>query len=127
MTSQQIYLAEEQILRDLAEQESCIIIGRTGFHIFRDHPNAMKIFFIADRKARVKRVMEKFGLDEDAANKRIDKIDSARDNYTKTIAGVSRYDARNYDFVFNVTQFPTELVAQFLAENINKKFPLTEE
>jgi hypothetical protein len=36
---------------------------------------------------------------------------------------VSRYDARNYDFVFNVTQFPTDLVAQFLADNIRKKYP----
>ena len=123
VTSQQIYLAEAQILRELAEQESCVIIGRTGFHIFRNHPYAMKIFFIADRKARVKRVMEKYALDEGAANMRIDKIDDARDTYTKTIAGVSRYDARNYDFVFNVTQFPTDLVAQFLADNINLKFP----
>ena len=123
VTSQQIYLAEAQILRDLAEQESCVIIGRTGFHIFRNHPYAMKIFLIADRKARVKRVMEKFALDEDAASMRIDKIDEARDTYTKTIAGVSRYDARNYDFVFNVTQFPIDLVAQFLADNIRKKFP----
>ena len=123
VTSQQIYLAEAQILRELAEQESCIIIGRSDFHVFRNHPYAMKIFFIADRKARVKRVMEKYALDEDAASMRIDKIDDARDTYTKTIAGVSRYDARNYDFVFNVTQFPTELVAQFLADNINKKFP----
>jgi len=123
VTSQQIYHAEEQILRNLAEQESCIIIGRTGFHIFKDHPYAMKIFFIADRKARVKRIMEKYALDEDAASKRIDKIDEARETYTKTIAGVSRYDARNYDFVFNITQFPTDLVAKFLADNINKQFP----
>ena len=123
MTSQQIYLAEAQILRDLASQESCVIIGRSGFHIFRNHPYAMRIFFIADRKARVKRVMEKFALDEDAASMRIDKIDEARDTYTQTVAGVSRYDARNYDFVFNVTQFPTDLVAQFLADNIRKKYP----
>ena len=123
VTSQQIYLAESQILRELAEQESCVIIGRTGFHIFRNHPYAMRIFFIADRKARVKRIMEKYALDEDAANMRIDKIDDARDTSTKTIAGVSRYDARNYDFVFNVTQFSTDLVAQFLADNINMKFP----
>lgn len=123
LTSQQIYIAESQILRELAEQESCVIIGRTGFHIFRNNPYAMRIFFIADRKARVKRVMEKYALDEDAANMRIDKIDDARDTYTKTIAGVSRYDARNYDFVFNVTHFSTDLVAQFLADNIDKKFP----
>lgn len=123
VTSQQIYLAETQILRDLASQESCVIIGRSGFHIFRNHPYAMRIFFIADRKARVKRVMEKFALDEDVASMRIDKIDDARDTYTQTVAGVSRYDARNYDFVFNVTQFPTDLVAQFLADNIRKKYP----
>ena len=123
VTSQQIYLAETQILRDLASQESCVIIGRSGFHVFRDHPYAMRIFFIADRKARVKRIMEKFALDEDAASMRIDKIDEARDSYTQTVAGVSRYDARNYDFVFNVTQFPTDLVAQFLADNIRKKYP----
>ncbi len=123
VTSQQIYLAASQILRDLASQESCIIIGRSGFHVFRDHPYAMRIFFIANRKARVKRVMEKYALDEDAASMRIDKIDEARDTYTQTVAGVSRYDARNYDFVFNVTQFPTDLVAQFLADNIRKKYP----
>ena len=123
VTSQQIYLAEAQILRDLASQESCVIIGRSGFHVFRDHPYAMRIFFIADRKARVKRVMEKYALDEDAASMRIDKIDEARDTYTQAVAGVSRYDARNYDFVFNVTQFPTDLVAQFLADNIRKKYP----
>ena len=123
VTSQQIYLAETHILRDLAEQESCIIIGRSGFHIFKDHPNAIKIFFIADKKTRVKRVMENYALDEETASKRIDKIDDARENYTKTVTHVSRYDARNYDFVFNVSQLSTDLVAQFLAENIRKKYP----
>ena len=123
VTSQQIYLAETQILQELATQESCVIIGRSGFHIFRDHPCALKIFITADKKFRVKRVMEKYALDEEAASKRIDKIDDARENYTKTVTHVSRYDARNYDFVFNVSQFSTDLVAQFLADNIRKKFP----
>ena len=123
VTSQQIYLAETQILQELAAQESCVIIGRSGFHIFRDHPCALKIFITADKKFRVKRVMEKYALDEEAASKRIDKIDDARENYTKTVTHVSRYDARNYDFVFNVSQFSTDLVAHFLADNIRKKFP----
>ena len=123
LTSQQIYLAETQILRDLAAQESCVIIGRSGFHIFKDHPYAMKIFITADKKNRVKRVMEKYALDEDAASKRIEQIDDAREHYTKTVTHVSRYDARNYDFVFNVSRFSTDLVAQFLAENIRKMFP----
>ena len=123
VTSQQLYLAEANILRSLAEKESCIIIGRSGFHVFKDQPYAMKIFFIADKKARLKRVMEQFALDEDTARKRIEEMDKARETYTQTFAGVSRYDARNYDFVFNVTNFSTDLVAQFLADNVKKKYP----
>lgn len=123
VTSRQIFLAEARILRALAEQESCIILGRSGFQVFKDHPYATKIFFIADMKARVKRVMEESALDENTALQRIQEVDKARDNYTETFAGVSRYDARNYDFVFNVTQFSPDLVAQFLADNIAKKYP----
>jgi cytidylate kinase len=107
---------------NLAEQGSCVIVGRTGFHVFRNNPYATKIFFIASRKARVKRVMEKFALDEDAASMRIDKVDEVRENYTKTVTSLSRYDARNYDFVFNATQFSNDLVAQFLSDNIKKKY-----
>jgi len=124
ITSKQIYYAEAQILRSLAEQESCVIIGRSGFHVFKDNPFAMKIFIISDINMRVRRIMNQYALDEDAARKRIEEVDKARENYTKTFAGVSRYDARNYDFVFNVSHFSTDAVAQFMAENIRKAFPL---
>ena len=35
--SQDLYNDEEFIVRSLAEKESCVILGRTGFHIFRDN------------------------------------------------------------------------------------------
>ncbi len=67
--------------------------------------------------------MNQYALDEDAARKRIEVVDKARENYTKTFAGVSRYDARNYDFVINVSQLTTDDVAKFIADNIRKKYP----
>lgn len=123
VTSKQIYYAEAQILRELAEKESCIIIGRSGFHVFKDNPSALKIFFIADINTRVRHIMNQYALDENAARKRIEQVDKARENYTKTFAGVSRYDARNYDFVINVSQLTTDSVAAFLADNIRKRYP----
>lgn len=123
VTSKQIYYAEAQILREIAEKESCVIIGRSGFHVFKDDPSALKIFFIADLNTRVRHIMSQFALDEDAARKRIEMVDKARENYTKTFAGVSRYDARNYDFVINVSQLTTDDVAKFIADNIRKKYP----
>ncbi len=123
VTSKRLYHAEAKALRDLAEQESCIIVGRSGFHVFKDAPNAIKIFLIADMEHRVQRIMEKYKVNEDEARKLIDDTDKARENYTKTFAETSRYDARNYDFVINVSHFTTDQVAHFLARNIQLKYP----
>lgn len=124
VNSQQLYYAEAKTLRDLAEQESCIIVGRTGFHVFKDTPDTIRIFLIADMERRVERMMKKRNLDEKEARKKIEELDKARENFTKTFAGVSRYDARNYDFVINVTPFTTDQVAKFLVNNIRLKYTL---
>lgn len=118
-----LYYAEARLLRELAEQESCIIVGRAGFHIFRDNPNALHLLIMADRDARITRIATKQNLSPEEAAKVIDKTDKARDTFVKTVADTSRYDARNYDFVLNVTNMPTDAVAQFLADNIRKKYP----
>jgi cytidylate kinase len=118
-----LYYAESRLLRELAEQESCIIVGRAGFHIFRDHPNALHLLIMADRDARIARIAAKQHLSDKEAAKVVDSTDKARDNFVQTVAETSRYDARNYDFTLNVTGFSAESVAQFLADNILKKFP----
>ena len=122
-TPMTIYYAEARLLRELAEQESCIIVGRAGFHIFRDNPNAIHLLIMADRDARIARIAAKQNLSPEEAAKVIDETDKARDTFVKTVADTSRYDARNYDFVLNVTKLPTDAVAQFLANNIRKKYP----
>lgn len=120
-TSRELFYTEAQIMHDLAQQESCIVVGRTGFHIFKDDPDAIHIFLIADRESRIRRVAERMGLDEKAAAKYVDKTDEARETFTKNFAGVSRYDVRNYDIVSNVSRFTPEEVSTFLAEIIQKK------
>ena len=121
--SKQLYQEEEKILKDLATQESCIIVGRTGFHIFKDNPDAMRLLIIANPECRIKRLMERQGVDEKGAREIMERADKARENYTKSFAGTSRYDARNYDIVLNVSGFTTDQVAQFLAENVRRKYP----
>lgn len=120
ITSRELFYTEAQIMRNLASQESCIVVGRTGFHIFKDNPDAIHIFLIANRDIRIKKVAEREGLDEKAAAKYVDETDEARETFTKYFAGVSRYDARNYDFVTNVSRYTTEEVATILVENLRK-------
>ena len=121
ITSREAYYAQTQKMREIAANESCIFVGRTGFRVFKDDQNALKIFIFADRNVRIKRIAEKYNVDEETAAQRIDDVDNARETYTKYYAGASRYEVRNYDFTINVTNYTIEEVAQRIAENIEKE------
>ena len=43
-TSHTLFQAQCDAIRKIAAEESCVIVGRCGFDIFADHPNALKIF-----------------------------------------------------------------------------------
>jgi len=118
VTSELIYQEESEILCALAEQESCIILGRTGFHIFRNEPNAFKIFLIADMPYRRDKVARRLNINEGSADLLIKQIDEDRENFTKTFSGKSRYDARNYDLTLNVTGMNADHAAQLIADYI---------
>ncbi|MBR1549203.1 MAG: cytidylate kinase-like family protein [Bacteroidales bacterium] len=120
-TPMSVYYAEERLLRDLASQESCIVVGRAGFHVFRDTPGAIHLLLVADRDARIARIARKQNLSADEATRVVDEVDGARDTFVKNVAGTSRHDARNYFACLNVTGLEPERVADFLAEQIRRK------
>ena len=95
----QIFEAETEILKGISQEESCVIAGRSGFHIFRNHPNHVSILIQASQPFRLERVMRKQGLSEKEALKVIKEVDLMRENYVRKHTGTSRYDTRNYDIV----------------------------
>ena len=119
ISSDEIFEAEKQILRGIAEEGSCVIAGRSGFYVLKDFPNKIDIFITAARENRIKRVMAKQNLSEEEAEAAIDRVDQGRENYIKRYTGVSRYDTRNYDLVINMDNLPdenaaVELILQYL-------------
>ena len=97
-----IFMAETEILKGIAEEESCVIAGRSGFFVFRDHPNHLSILIQASMPHRVKRVANKQNLTEEEARKAIDRVDKMRENYVNKYTHSSRYDTRNYDLVISM-------------------------
>ena len=98
-TTDEMFETETKVLQDIAAEESCVVAGRSGFYVFRNHPNHLNIFIQATMPFRVERVMRKQNVSEDEARKIIKKIDEMRENYVTKYAGISRYDTRNYDLV----------------------------
>ena len=102
LTTEKMFKAETEILEGIAETESCVITGRSGFFVFRNHPNHLCILLLASMPFRVERLMRRQNLSEEEARKSIEKVDKMRENYVKRNTGTSRYDARNYDLVIKV-------------------------
>ena len=102
VTSEEMFDVEQKILKAAAEEQSCIIAGRSGFHIFTDHPNHMSIMIQASMEYRIQRIMKKQGLSHEQAEKAIKNVDKMRENYVKKYTGKSRYDTRNYNLVINM-------------------------
>ena len=122
LSSDEIFEAEKQILRGIAEEGSCVIAGRSGFFVLKDFPNKVDIFITAPREKRIERVMVKQHLSEQEAAAAIDRVDEGRENYIKRYAGTSRYDVRNYDLVINMDNVPdenaaVELILEYLGIN----------
>ena len=98
-TSEEMFKAETEILQNLAEEESCVVAGRSGFYVFRNHPNHLNILIQATMPYRIQRVMRKQNMTEAEARMTIEKVDKMRENYVKKYAKTSRYDTRNYDLM----------------------------
>ena len=102
VTSNDMFKQDKEILTKVAEEDSCVIAGRSGFSVFADHPNHLSILIQAPLEHRVQRIMSKQNLSREEAEKVIKKVDEMRENYVKKYTGTSRYDTRNYDLVINM-------------------------
>ena len=102
LTTDDLFKAETEILRGIAEEGSCVIAGRSGFFVLKDLPNKLDIFITASPEHRIERVMRKQHLSREEAATAIENVDKARDNYVQRYTGKSRNDARNYDLCLNM-------------------------
>ena len=117
-TSHELFEAQAEVIRSIVAEESCVLIGRCGFHIFADHPNALKIFSHSSEDCRKHRIAKKYDLSlSDAAAMVVDNEDS-RELYTKTFTGKDWTDARNYDISIDVRKFGVNGAVDFLMKCI---------
>ena len=113
-----IFHSETEILKGIAEEESCVIAGRSGFFVFRDHPNHLSILIQADMDYRISRLVEKRGISREEAQSIIKEVDTGRENYVKKYTGTSRYDTRNYDIVLNADEHTEDEIVDLIIQYI---------
>ena len=120
VTSNEIFNYESQVLQSLAEESSCVIAGRSGFFVLKDHPHKLDVFIHASEPTRVARIMRKQELSEKEAEEVISYVDKARENYIQKYASTSRYDLRNYDIVLNMDYLTEDEAVEVILKAIGQ-------
>ena len=118
LTTDAIFEVEQEILRGIAADESCVIAGRSGFYVFRDHPNHLSILIQAPLQQRIERIAAKRGISQEKARKIIEEADRMRENYVQKYTHTSRYDTRNYDLVVSMAGKTEDEVAELILQYI---------
>ncbi|MGD1821562.1 MAG: AAA family ATPase [Pleomorphochaeta sp.] len=82
-SSDKLFQIEKEIIRDLAESESCIIVGRLSDYILRNKENLIKVYITAPLEFRIKNIQEKYNSSYNDSKKLVRKMDLVRRNYRK--------------------------------------------
>lgn len=98
---QQAIIAQDKVIRKIADQGSCVIVGRAADYVLRDYENVVRLFIYAPEDYRTRRVMEVYGDRIEEAKRNIHRSDEARAAYYKNISGKNWGERKNYDFLIN--------------------------
>ena len=115
-----IFIAEEKVIKDLAQKESCVIVGRCADYILKDNKDTIKVFLYSSSQDKVKRAVKYYNLEEDKALKEINKINSERAKHYKYYTNRDWYDFANYDIALNVDYLGVEKTAELLEQVIRE-------
>lgn len=103
-----LFALQAEIIKKLAEKESCIIIGRCADYVLKDRDDVLRLFFYAPLEDCLVRAKEISGEPEKELLKKINRVDKYRAEYYKYYTGNDWNDTRNYDFCLNTASMSYE-------------------
>ena len=116
--SDELFIKESELIKEIASKESCVIIGRCADFILKDKKNVIKIFVYSSMEDKVKRATKFYGLDEKTANKEIKRINKLRSSHYKYYTEKEWRDNSNYDICINSDALGVEKSAELICNMI---------
>ena len=114
---------QAKIIKQLAEQEPCVIVGRCADFILKDYPNVVSVFVHAPMDYCIQRGMERTIItSEKEMEKYIIKTDKHRGDYYHYYTGRAWNDARNYDLCLNSSKLGFDKCVEMIEEYVAIRF-----
>ncbi len=119
-----VYMAQRQIILDLADAESCIIVGRCAAHILSELDDVMNIFIYAPYHARLKNCVDDLHMRVPEAKRMIAAVDKARESYHRHYCGYSMSDKDHKHLMIDSNMLGIDGTTAALAYIIRQRFGL---
>ena len=119
--SDDLFIKESELIGEVADKESCVIVGRCADFILKDKENVLKIFIDSSLQDKINRATEYYNLDKNKAQKEIKRINKLRENHYKYYTEREWKDPSNYDICINSDSLGIENAANLICELVNKK------
>ena len=113
--------AQQKVIRKIADEGRCVIVGRAADYVLEDYPEIIRVFIYAPEEWRVKKVMEVYGDTEEAARKNVRHSDEARAAYYHSISGKKWGERQNYDILLD-SSIGEEAAANIITGYALKRF-----
>lgn len=121
-TEERLVRATEAVIAQaVREEQHLILVGRGAQAYLAERTDTLHVYVVAPRDARIEAVMQRLGLDREAAAEEVDRTDEGRRRYVKTHYGRKWEDAANYHLVVNTGFFGIDECVDLIAAAVRTK------
>ncbi len=113
-------IKQAEIIKQIAEEGDCVIVGRSADYILKNNPNLIKVFLYAPLEYRIKTIQNLYNDNYQEAKKYVMKSDKSRASYYEVISNQSWGNKNNYNLCIDC-QIGNEEVARIICEYVKNK------
>lgn len=117
--NEKIFLVQSQVIKEVSEKGSCVIVGRSADYILSETENCINVFLQADLKDRINRAVAQYDLPEKNAEAAVIKTDKRRANYYNYFTGLKWGAAENYDLILNTSRMELEKIVDVIEKYVS--------
>lgn len=117
----QLFIAQSKVLREFANNSSCVIVGRCADHVLREYPNRFDFFIHGSLEARVRRIQScnDYSLNGKSPEAALEKMDKQRSTYYNYYTGKVWGKCDHYDLCINAGRIGVESSVDVILHYIN--------
>lgn len=96
-----LFLAQSRVIKEIAEKEPCVIVGRCANYILRERTDCLNVFIHSDMESRIQRAVKEYGVPAANARKELERRDKERSSHCRHYTDQIWGEARNYHITMN--------------------------